>query len=67
MGKLTRSTTNKKLAGVLGGIAERFGLNANLLRVIYVIAMFATGGAPLIIAYFVLVLLLKKDGDQIHG
>ncbi|KZZ84898.1 MULTISPECIES: PspC domain-containing protein [Bacillaceae] len=67
MGKLTRSVTNKKVAGVLGGIADRFGINANLLRVIYIIALFPTGGAPLIIAYFVLVLLLKKEGNQIHG
>ncbi|MGD6817162.1 PspC domain-containing protein [Metabacillus sp. 84] len=64
---LTKSRTNKKLAGVLGGIAQRFGWNADLLRVIFIIALFPTGGAPLIIAYFVLVLLLNKEGNESNG
>ena len=34
---LYRSNRSNMIAGVMGGIAERFGWNANLLRVIFVI------------------------------
>jgi phage shock protein PspC (stress-responsive transcriptional regulator) len=34
--KLTLSTTDKKLAGVCGGLAEYFGLDSNLIRIILV-------------------------------
>ncbi len=33
---LYRSNRSNMIAGVMGGIAERFGLNANLLRLIFV-------------------------------
>ena len=34
---LYRSNQQSMLAGVMGGIAERFGWNANLLRLIFVV------------------------------
>lgn len=37
----TRSRTNRLLGGVLGGIAEHFGWNANILRLIYVLVTIA--------------------------
>ncbi len=33
---LYRSNRQSMIAGVMGGIAERFGWNANLLRIIFV-------------------------------
>jgi len=35
--RLTRSTTDRKLAGVCGGIAEYFAVDATLVRLIWVI------------------------------
>lgn len=35
--RLTRSTTDKWLAGVCGGIAEYFGWDVAILRIVYVI------------------------------
>ncbi|AZB44452.1 PspC domain-containing protein [Bacillus sp. FJAT-42376] len=63
MKKLTRSRSNKKVAGVLGGIAERYGLNANLLRIIFLIALIPTSGG-LLFVYLLLVFLLSKEGDS---
>ncbi|KIO97253.1 PspC domain-containing protein [Levilactobacillus brevis] len=39
--RLVRSRTNRLIGGVLGGIAEYFDWNANLLRVIYVLISLA--------------------------
>ena len=36
--KLKRSTTDRKLAGVCGGYAQYFGIDSNVLRIIFVIA-----------------------------
>lgn len=36
--KLALSTTDKKLAGVCGGLAEYFGMDATVVRIIMVIA-----------------------------
>ena len=35
---LRRSKTNRQIAGVVGGLAEYFGVDATLLRVAYVVA-----------------------------
>jgi hypothetical protein len=37
MKELTRSTTNKKIAGVCGGLAEYFNIDYNVIRVIFVL------------------------------
>jgi phage shock protein C len=61
--KLTRSRTNRMLAGVIGGMAESFGMNAALLRVIFVILLFSTAFFPMAAIYLVLVFVLSnKEG-----
>jgi len=35
---LTRSSTDKVIAGVCGGLAEYVGLDANIIRVLFVLA-----------------------------
>ena len=39
--KLCLSRTNRKIGGVCGGIAEYFGLDATLVRIITLILIFA--------------------------
>lgn len=36
--KLYRSTTDRKIAGVCGGLAEYFGIDSTLVRIIFAIA-----------------------------
>ena len=36
MKKFYKSTTNKQISGVLGGISEIFGIDASILRIVYV-------------------------------
>jgi phage shock protein C len=37
--QLTRSESDRMVAGVVGGIARRFGLNSTLVRLAWVVAV----------------------------
>lgn len=60
---LSRSINDRVLAGVVGGIAHRFGWNSTLLRVIYVIVSLASVAFPGILAYLILWLLMPEGND----
>ncbi|ARN91436.1 PspC domain-containing protein [Levilactobacillus brevis] len=57
--KIKRSRNNRVFAGVIGGIAENYDWNANVLRVIWVILTLTP--FPGLIAYLVLWLLMEQD------
>jgi phage shock protein C len=59
--RLTRSTTDKKLAGVAGGLAAYFGIDANVVRVAFVVSL-AFGGAGAF-AYLAALALVPTDQD----
>ncbi|MEA3189720.1 MAG: phage shock protein [Thermoplasmata archaeon] len=42
-GKFTRSKTDRRIAGVCGGLARYFGIDATLVRVLAVLSIFAGG------------------------
>lgn len=51
-------------AGVLGDIAERIGVNANLLRFLYIIFVFVTALLPMALLYILLMFIMPNDqGD----
>ena len=56
---LTKSSTDKKVSGVAGGIAEYFEVDATLVRLAFVLFTFA--GGPGLLVYIVLALVLKDD------
>src|SRR5690242_4651566 len=61
--KLTRSATNKKIAGICGGMANYFQMDATLVRVLWLIAALGLGFPFL--AYIVLwVVLPLAPGEQ---
>lgn len=57
--KLTRSITDRKIAGVCGGIAEYFGIDSNLVRILWV--LFALGGGSGLIVYIICALLIPEE------
>jgi len=59
--RLERSTTNKVIAGVCGGIAEYLAVDATLVRVVFVVGTFLTAGLG-ILAYIVLLILMPLSG-----
>lgn len=58
------STTNRMLAGVFGGLAEYFDMNANLLRVLWVLVTLATGIIPGIAIYIVAAILMSRGIEE---
>lgn len=62
MKTLYRSQTDRKIAGVLGGLGELFNIDSNLLRLATVLLFFISGFFPVLITYFVAWLILP-DGN----
>ncbi len=56
--RLYRSRTDRMLAGVLGGLAEYFGLDPSLVRIGYVLVTFFSAGIPGILLYLVVALIV---------
>lgn len=59
--RLTRSRDERMLAGVCGGLAEFLGMDTTLMRVLWVVATFISGGVTLI-AYPVFWLVMPESG-----
>jgi phage shock protein C len=60
--RLTRSETDRVLAGVAGGIAQRFGFNSTLVRLAWVLSVFFGGFG--IAAYVILWIALPRGPLQ---
>ncbi|WP_316573582.1 PspC domain-containing protein [Nocardia canadensis] len=56
--RFTRSTSDTWIAGVCGGIAEYFGWNANVVRLVFVVSCLLPG--PQFLLYLVLWLIMPK-------
>ncbi len=62
MAKLTRSSKDKVISGVCGGLAEHFGLSASAVRIVFVLLLFLTFSAAGI-AYLILMFLLPASSN----
>ncbi len=56
--RIYRSRTERMLAGVLGGVAEYFGLDPSLVRIGYVIVTFFSAGIPGVLLYLMVALIV---------
>ena len=63
MKKLFRSS-NRIVAGVCGGIAEYFGVDPTVIRVLYLVLSLFSAGFPGVILYIILMILMPNY-DQI--
>lgn len=57
--KLTRATKDKVIAGVCGGLAEYFGWSSAVIRLVFIVLLFAYGGA--LLAYIILWIVMPKS------
>jgi phage shock protein PspC (stress-responsive transcriptional regulator) len=60
--RLSRSRSNKVIAGVLGGLAEKLDVSPTFLRVLYVIVSVCTAAFPGILIYLVLWAAMPEIG-----
>lgn len=59
--KLYRSITDKKLAGVCGGLAEYLGMDATIIRLIWALLIFSGVG---LLAYIIAALVIPNPPVQ---
>ena len=60
-GRLHKSASDKKLAGVCGGLAEYLGIDPTIIRLIWALMIFGWGTG--LVAYIVCAVVLP-EGDQ---
>jgi phage shock protein PspC (stress-responsive transcriptional regulator) len=58
----TRSRHDRLIAGVMGGIAARFGWNSTALRIAFVLVSTLSAAFPGILVYLILWLLMPEEG-----
>lgn len=61
MAQLTRSQTDRKIAGVCGGLAEYFGVDSTLVRLIAVVLLLL---GPGLLAYVVFWIVLPQGPES---
>lgn len=60
MAGLKRSKTNKMFAGVCGGLAKRFEMDATMMRILYVVASVLTATVGFWL-YLILWLIIPEE------
>lgn len=58
MGKTLKCSADKKIAGVCGGIADYFGIDRSLVRIIWLILVLCAGVG--VLAYLICWLIMPK-------
>ena len=59
MKRLYRSQTNKMLWGVCGGVAEYFGIDPTIIRLVWAVLIFALGTG--VLAYVIAAILMPQS------
>lgn len=62
MRKMYKSTYDKKIAGVCGGIAEYFGIDSTIVRLLWLIATLLGGSG--IVLYIIAAIIMPSDIDS---
>ncbi|MGX7348001.1 PspC domain-containing protein [Aerococcus vaginalis] len=58
---MKRSSTNRRIAGVFGGLADSLNMSATVLRLIAFIVLFTPMALPVVFLYFVFAFLLPAE------
>ena len=58
---LRRSREKRMIAGVVGGLSDRFDLNVTMLRVVYVVVSILSAAFPGILVYLLLWIIVPLE------
>ena len=58
---LRRSREKRMIAGVIGGLSDRFDLNVTMLRVVYVVVSILSAAFPGILVYLLLWIIVPLE------
>lgn len=64
--KLTRSTDDRWIAGICGGLAEYTGIDATLIRVVLLVATILGAGSLVLIYLICWLLIPKASSAPVH-
>jgi phage shock protein PspC (stress-responsive transcriptional regulator) len=59
--KLYRSKTDRRFAGVCGGLGKYFKIDSNIIRLIFIVLLFLTGFFPMMVAYITAVGIIPEE------
>ena len=59
--KLYRSRTDKKLSGVLAGLGAYIGMDATVVRLLYVLLSVFSAGFPGLLVYIILAIVIPEE------
>jgi len=62
MKKLYRSRSDRRIAGVCGGLAAYFNIDPTLIRLLFVLGLIFVGGT--LLAYIILMILIPEEPAQ---
>ena len=58
---LYRSTTHRMLGGVCGGVADYFGIDPTIIRLLYLVLSVFTAGFPGLLLYILCLFVIPND------
>lgn len=61
MKKLYRSQSDRKLAGVCGGLAMFFNIDATLIRLIWALVSLFSAGVPGLLVYIICAIVIPEE------
>lgn len=64
MKRLHLSLSEKKVAGVCGGLAEYFDIDPSIVRLAFVLIALCTAIAPMLLFYLIAWIILPSDSGQ---
>ncbi|GAE31580.1 PspC domain-containing protein [Halalkalibacter hemicellulosilyticus] len=63
MKRLYRSQYDRKLAGICGGLADYFKIDATIIRIVMVVLFFISIGFPVLVAYIIGAFIIPNEED----
>jgi phage shock protein PspC (stress-responsive transcriptional regulator) len=63
--RLYRSTTDRVWAGVCGGLAQHFGWDPSITRLIYAVLTIFTGIFPMLVLYVVMAIVIPNEPPEV--
>ena len=64
--RLYRSSTNRVLAGICGGLGEYFDTDTTVLRLLWLLIVIFTGVFPGVLAYIIAIFVIPLHTLKIH-
>jgi phage shock protein PspC (stress-responsive transcriptional regulator) len=61
--KLYRSKDDAKISGVCGGIGKYLNIDSTIIRIIWIVIVFASGILPGVVAYIVGAAIIPQEPD----